>query len=96
MTQINFDPNQPLYRSKLTSEFLRENFQALSRANDLRVTEQDPPDLTVKVEPGSYALTSESTLRYAGGSSDPLDTTTGGSPTQKRVFVLELDNVGVS
>jgi len=95
MTQINFDPNKPSYRSKFISADLSDNFQALSRANDLRATQQDPPDLTVRVESGAYAVTSEGTLRYAGGISDLLDTTTGGSPTQKRIFVLELDAVGV-
>ena len=89
-----FDPSKPESRKRFISEEVRGNFQALSRANDLRCTEQDPPDLTVHVEAGAYAITSERTLHFTGGDSDPIDTTTGGSATQQRIVVLELDDSG--
>jgi hypothetical protein len=95
MTQINFDPNKPATGQRFRSEEVRENFQALSRANDLRCSEQDPPDLTIRVESGTYAITSNETKFFAGGDSDPVDTTTGGSTDQQRIIVLELDAAGI-
>lgn len=92
MTQITFDPNEPVMGSRFSSEQIRQNWQSLSRANDLRCTEQDPPDLTVLVEPGRYAILAQQTLQFVGGNSPTLDTASGGSVDQQRIAALELDS----
>lgn len=97
MTQISFDTTKPVSGQRFRSEEIRENFQALSRANDLRCSEQDPPDLTIKVEAGAYAITSNETKFFTGGStleSLMLSALSGGSVGQTRIIVLELDTSG--
>lgn len=100
MVQVNFDPTKPASGQRFRSEEVRENFQSLSRANDLRCSEQATPDLTIRVEAGAYAITSNETKFFAGGStleSQMLGALSGGGtgpPAQTRIIVLELDSTG--
>jgi len=96
-TVQRFDPTKPVASipgspSRFHSGDMRANFQALSRANDLRCTQQNPPDLTVFVEAGAYAISSQQTQHFPSGNSSVLDTTTGGTLGWQKVFVLELDS----
>ena len=88
-----FDTNKPAASARFKSEEMRDNFSSVSRANDLRCTAQVPADLTVHVEAGAYAITSDSTKRFVGGDS-PILVISGGLATQQRWYVLELDDTG--
>ena len=89
----NFDSSKPAASARFKSEEMRDNFSSVSRANDLRCTAQVPADLTVHVEAGAYAITSDSTKRFVGGDS-PILVISGGLATQQRWYVLELDDIG--
>jgi len=89
----NFDSSKPADYARFKSEEVRDNFTSVSRANDLRCKAHVPADLSVYVEPGSYAITSDKTKRFAGGDSPTLSIS-GGLAGQQKWYVLELDNLG--
>lgn len=91
---VTFDPGKPVANTRFNSQEFRDNFQALSRANDLRCSEQDPPDLTIRVEPGTFSAISATAVQFAGGDTDPIDTVMGGASGQERYFVVEMTPVG--
>ena len=90
---VAFDLTKPSSSSRFNSEELRNNFTALSRANDLRCRASDPPDLNVNVEPGMFSAVTTSSVDFVGGSI-AIDTTTGGLPNQERIFIVEMEPAG--
>lgn len=92
---VTFDLTKPASGSRFNSEEIRDNFTAVSRANDLRPEANNPPNLTIFVNAGRYSTSAETTNLFAGGDSPTIDTVTGGAPDQERVFAIELDNSGV-
>jgi hypothetical protein len=69
---VRFDPTHPEYGTFLTSEEVRRNLAALSRANDLRPIPGSEGDsvqpMTVWVEAGTYMISGNATV-FAGGHS---------------------------
>jgi len=88
---VIFDPNKPTTSTKFVSADIRDNFNALSRANDLRSSAQDVPDLTVVVQSGRFQFNSIESHLFAGGNSPTLDTTSGGTIGQERIAILQID-----
>lgn len=89
-----FDVTKPETKTRLNSEQIRDNFEAVGRASDLKCFAQDPPDLTLFVQPGIFYTITTSSITWAGGASPPIDTTTGGLPGQKRIVVVEMTQFG--
>lgn len=89
---IIFDPNKPAPGDKFVSEDIRDNFNTLVRANDLRPSEQATPNLTVLVQSGRFTINAARSIEFSGGSSPAIDTTTGGAVGQQRVALLQIDD----
>ena len=90
---VVLDLTKPNSNTRFNSEDLRNNFTALSRANDLRCRASDPADLNVNVDPGVFSVNSTTATQFAGGFVT-IDTVTGGAPNQERVFVIEISPAG--
>jgi hypothetical protein len=91
---VIFDPTKPAEGTRFKSPDIRDNFNALSRANDLRPSEQSSPNLTVLVQSGRYLISSSASLDFPGGNSPTLDVLTSGVPGQSRIAVLHVDGTG--
>lgn len=90
-----YDSNTPGQGDNPQSEPIRENFQVLSNAAGLHVTEQETPNLTVQVGSGTYYISGANSLTFAGGDSPNVDVLLGGLPGQQRYALLTIDASGV-
>ena len=85
-----FDVTKPAENTRFNSQQIRDNFEAVGRASDLKCFEQDPPDRTIYVQPGRYYTVTTASTLFPGGDTDPIDTTTGGLLGQERIVVVEI------
>lgn len=66
VNQNDFDNTKPAENDPIESAPMRHNFQALTRANDLRVYATDPPSDEILIAPGIYTIDDETVFRFSG------------------------------
>lgn len=88
---IIFDQNQPAQGGNITSQPIRDNFNALSSANSLRATSTNPTSLSLSVEPGAFYVDNSIYKIYSGGVSPAVPQVTGIGMTKICVLAIEVN-----